>query len=335
MSRNPADLAADHLTLAPPQERAARPVLAHATFRHEASLCFGAGRFLASVVPFVADGLAAGQPVLATLAQPRRDLLRSELGRAADRVRFVDMETDGRNPARMAARWADFAAAAERAGRPARGVSEPLGPGRRPAEIVECQLHEAMLNVTTAPTTPLWLRCVYDVAVLHASLIGEAARSHPALVHDGDFHASIRYAGRHHARVLAERDLAEPVQPVRQVPIGPWGLAAVRDEVRRRATAAGVGEDAAADLTLAVHELALSTLAADGARGQLRLWLEPDALVCEIHHPHEVADPSSGNGVATPPGRAGLGVWLADRLCDLVQVRSAPWGTRVRVTTWL
>ena len=48
------------------------------------------------------------------------------------------------------------------AGRPVRGIGEPIWPGRRPEELLECQLHEALLNVAVDPEVPFWLICPYD-----------------------------------------------------------------------------------------------------------------------------------------------------------------------------
>ena len=50
----------------------------------------------------------------------------------------------GHNPARIIPAWRDFADA--HAG-PIRGIGEPIWPGRGADELVECQLHESLLNV--------------------------------------------------------------------------------------------------------------------------------------------------------------------------------------------
>ncbi len=75
----------------------------------------------------------------------------------------------GSNPARIIPAWRDFLD--EHPGTPVRGVGEPIWGGRRPAEIVECQLHEALLNVAISPATPLWLRCPYDATQLAESVL--------------------------------------------------------------------------------------------------------------------------------------------------------------------
>ena len=82
-----------------------------------------------------------------------REWLEKSLDGQADEVAFVDMGELGRNPARIIPAWQDFLDA--HAGRPVRGIGEPIWPGRRPEELLECQLHEALLNVAVDPEDPV------------------------------------------------------------------------------------------------------------------------------------------------------------------------------------
>jgi len=53
---------------------------------------------------------------------------------------------------------------------------------RSPAELAECQLHEALLNVAFDVAIPFWLLCPYDLEALAADGIDEAhgpTRSEP------------------------------------------------------------------------------------------------------------------------------------------------------------
>jgi len=62
------------------------------------------------------------------------------------------------------------------------------------------------------------------------------------------------------------------------------------------------------------------------------VWVEDDALICEIRDGGHITDPLIGRRrpVADPHG-GGFGMWLATQCCDLVQVRSFPEGTVVRL----
>jgi len=77
-------------------------------FRHEAFLYSGWAEFIAGTVPFIKDGIEAGEPVLVVESPEKIDLLRAALGGDADRVLFADMAQVGANPARIIPAWRDF-----------------------------------------------------------------------------------------------------------------------------------------------------------------------------------------------------------------------------------
>ena len=149
-------------------------------YRHEAFLYSGTAEFLAGTMPFISRAVDAGDPVLVMLSGPKIDLLRRRLGPAAGNVSFADMADVGGNPGRIIAAWWRFANA--HAGAPQLcGIGEALLPGRSLAEIAECQLYEALVNVAFDASTPLWLSCPYDLETTAGDVIEEARRSHPFL----------------------------------------------------------------------------------------------------------------------------------------------------------
>ena len=307
----------------------------HASYRHEALLYRGDDEFLAGTVPFIREGLAADQPVMVAVIAPKVERLRSELGSVADRVTFVDMAQLGANPARIIPAWRAFVDEQSVDGRPLRGIGEPIWAGRRAAEVVECQLHEALLNLAVDPDTPLWLRCPYDVTALDDGVLAEAHRSHPAVVEETGYSGSRTYGGAHHASTVFDDELAGPSVAVDEISFDSRGLRAVRDVVIGRATTVGIAPDRKSDLALAMHELATNSLRHGGGRGVLRVWQEPDALVCEVHDGGRIADQLVGRRMPALSQQGGRGVWMANQLCDLVQLRSSEHGTTVRVSTWL
>ena len=82
----------------------------------------------------------------------------------------------GRNPARIIPAWRDFRA---RHDGPIRGIGEPIWAGRDGAELVECQLHEALLNVAFDGADEFQLLCPYDTSALDDSVVHEACAGHP------------------------------------------------------------------------------------------------------------------------------------------------------------
>ena len=307
----------------------------HESYRHEALLYRGDDEFVAGTVPFIRDGLAAGQPVMVAVIEPKIARLRAELGSEAEHVTFVDMATLGGNPARIIPAWREFVEEHAATGQPIRGIGEPIWAGRREPELRECQLHEALLNLAVDPDTPLWLRCPYDVSALGGDIVEEAERSHPVLVEETSFTGSTLYGGIHHASVAFDHDLPEPTVAVVELAFDVSGLPAVRDVVTGRATLLDIGRDKTSDLALAVHELATNSLRHGGGRGCLRVWQEQDALVCEVRDAGRIEDPLVGRRAPVVTQEGGRGVWMANQLCDLVQVRSSETGTTVRALTWL
>ena len=304
-------------------------------FHHEALLYDSSTSFLAQTVPYIREGLDRREPVMVAVDAGKIGRLRERLGAdAAERVRFEDMTELGRNPGRIIPAWYEFLDE-HGPGRPVRGIGEPVWAGRSRDELIECQLHEALLNLAVDPDTPLWLRCPYDVSALDGDVLAEAERSHPVLVEEANYTGSTLYGGIHHASQAFDHELAQPTVAVAELVFDASGLPAVRDVVTDRATLLDIDRDKASDLALAVHELATNSLRHGGGRGVLRVWQEPDALVCEVHDAGLVEDPLVGRRTPSPRQEGGRGVWMANQLCDLVQMRSSETGTTVRLLTWL
>ena len=104
--------------------------------------------FLAATVPFVADGIAAGEagPRGASPGADQR-CCKTRSGRDADAVEFVDMTVLGTTRLGSSRRGESSSTGDQpRVGRGV-GSASRSGPVVRDAEVVECQRHEALLNV--------------------------------------------------------------------------------------------------------------------------------------------------------------------------------------------
>lgn len=300
-------------------------------FRHEALLYAGTDDFMAGTVPFLRAGVAAGQPALVVVDQTKIRLLRSALGDDADRVRFADMAEVGHNPARIIPAWQRFLDDHATKDRGARGVGEPIWAARNPAELVECQRHEALLNVAFDGGSAWWLLCPYDTETLGTPVIEEARRSHPFVVDHGHRHRSSRFSSDEtHGSHLAD-PLPEPTRLLDELTFGPSRLGPLRAVVTAHAARFGLDRDRTGDLALAVHEVATNSLLHGGGLGSFRLWREAGSLVCEISDRGQIPDPLAGRREPTHDTSTGRGLWLANQLCDLVQIRSFPTGSVVRL----
>jgi len=305
-------------------------------YRHEAFFWSGEDAFLAGTAAFVREGVLAGEPVMVCVIGSRLARLRDELGTLADRVRLVDMGELGGNPARIIPAWQQFVDECTVGGQPVRGIGEPIWAGRRPCEISECQLHEALLDIAVSPETPLWLLCPYDVRGLEEDVVAEARRAHPGSVTAGATRRRGWFAGKHRADDGFHVDLPGAGRPAayRRTFTGRT-LRVLRDDVVAQARAAGVSVERSADLALSVHEVATNSVVHARGEGVLAIWREPDALVCEVRDSGQISDPMIGRRAPRVEGMHGRGLWMVNQLCDLVQVRSHAAGTTIRIHTWI
>ena len=304
------------------------------TFRHEALLYAGEVDFLTGTLPFLREGIAAGEPVLVVVSATKIGLLRSALGGDADRVAFADMAEVGANPARIIPAWRDFVANFDGGGY-ARGIGEPVWVQRTPAELAECQRHETLLNLAFAGVPAWWLLCPYDTSTLGPEVLAEARRSHPFVSQGGAAALSADYRGLDQAAEPFAAPLPDPPGRPPELGFGPGSLARLRALVAQHGAAAGLGPARTADLVLAVDEVATNSLRHGGGRGTLRIWREPGAVVCEVRDAGRIEDPMVGRERPALDRDGGRGLWMVNQLCDLVQLRTFPAGAVVRLHLYL
>jgi hypothetical protein len=247
-------------------------------------------------------------------------------------VEFVDMEELGRNPAQIIPAWQQFLDSRSGGFRPVRGVGEPIWPGRRPEELVECQLHEAMLNIAIDPDTPFWLICSYDAATLSPAVVEEAHRSHPVIVEAASYHGSAHYTGRSHVDEMFAAELSELVgQPIATV-VTAHNVSRLYTYIKLELYVAGLPASAAGDIAATAQQLALNSLQRGAAEVTVQIWSQPHALICEVVDDTVIDHVLLGWRVPVEDNHDGL--WHANNLCDLVQMRSSSAGTTVRLHVW-
>ncbi len=301
------------------------------TFRHEALFYAGEDDFLARTVPFLRDGAVLDEPAMVAVAAGKIAALQAELGEAAGSVHFVDMGELGRNPARIIPAWRDFVAGHVSDGNALRGIGEPIWAGRSPAELVECQRHESLLNLAFAEASEFQLLCPYDTRALEDDVLEEAKRSHPMISENDVIRQSRLYLDPEVAPGPFDGELPPPSRVPLQITFASHDLRRIRDLVGDQARTAGLPADRTADVVLAVSELATNSVLHGGGRGTLRVWRDSDEFLCEIHDGGEFHSPLVGRQRPTERDESGRGLWLVNHLCDLVQLRSLPSGNVVRL----
>lgn len=297
---------------------------------HYAAVYTSAEDYIGAVLPFLYDGLTVGDPVLVMAPTHNIDLLKARLDRSANRVTFLDTAGELRNPARLIS--TSHRLAKSQPGRRIRVVGEAIWPGRTAAEIREGVRHEACVNILSAERA-VTVFCPYD-ARLDAPVIEDGGRNHPHRLEGGDYRTNPKYVDP--AVTLSMRDPL-PAAPAHaeRMDFRRADLKAVRHVVRDRASRAGISEERVSDLLLAVYEVATNSLAHTGGPGILRIWRDPEALLCEIFDNGHITDPLVGRVQPLGHAESGRGLWMVNQLCDLVEVRSAVAGTTIRMHTAL
>jgi anti-sigma regulatory factor (Ser/Thr protein kinase) len=303
----------------------------HSTFRHAALFYAGEDGYADSLVPFIRSGLEAGEPVLVMVPGHKVDLLRGALGGDAGQVHFADMTEVGANPGWIIPAWRDFVETRAEPGTRLRGIGEPIWADRTPAELVECQRHEALLNVAFDGVAPMDLLCPYDEHALEDSVLEEAFRSHPIVLEDGNFVDSSTYVGVETAAKPFRKPLPDPPADAATLTFEASRLQAIRVFVAMRAADAGMSPMRTEDLVLAVNELASNSVRHGGGSGVLRTWVDDDTFVVEVRDGGQIDYPLAGREPPPSGQVGGHGLWLVNQLCDLMQMRTFPTGSVVRV----
>jgi anti-sigma regulatory factor (Ser/Thr protein kinase) len=296
---------------------------------HAALFHRGAAEFETQARRFAEAAASAGAAVLVTGPANSLNRLRARLDGLGDLVTWADMADLGANPGRLIyalARFADL-----HPGRAIWCIQQAAWPSRPAEELWEVLKHEALLN-SALSGAPLRMLCPYDVG-LPADLISCAVATHPVIAPAGRWQASPRYgeAARGVLPAACEQPLPDP-------PADAWAVSYVddlrplRSLVSLRSRAAGLPTHRASDLVIAVGELAANTLAHVRGTGTLTTWTTRGEVVCEVNDGGHITDPLAGQLRPDPAAEdGGRGLWLVHQLCDLVQVRTGPRGTTIRV----
>ncbi len=308
--------------------------------RHTAALVRSPGEGADVAAAAVEEGLFAGDLTVLAGAPDRVDAVRRALG---GRVGAVE---DDPRVVLLGARAPDATAAVrqlvERAAGSSSGrlrvIAQPdfQADPRRWREI---RRYEAASNelCAGAPVTAL---CVYDEETLPADAVDTARLTHPELVSGGVREASPRYLPpaaclRGLAGVREPVEAAAPVWAVDGVPT----LPALRSGLRRALAAVVPDPDLLADLHLAVSEVAANAFRHGRPPVSARVWADGSAVVCRVTDSGAGFDdpfagflPAHGDDL----GAGGMGLWLARKLWDSVDLVPGPaGGFTVRLATTL
>ncbi|MCC3312317.1 sensor histidine kinase [Nocardia africana] len=284
--------------------------------------------YLATLTPFITEGLEQQHPIAVAVPGPRLHMLRDAVGSAGEHVTWIDMAQAGRNPGRIIPgvlrRFADA-----HPDRHVRIIGEPIWQGRTATEYPACAQHEALINAAFA-RRDVTIVCPYDATRLAPDALADAYLTHPLVWETHRRYRSDRYdpdsvVSRYNQELVAPLDATEhPVDRSAEV-----------TDARRSATAEarrlGLAEERIADFELIVTELVTNSLVHTAGPCRWRLWREGDDITFDVRDFGHVTDPLIGRH---PPDRdrfGGRGLFLVNELADLVRIHATPDGTTWRV----
>jgi anti-sigma regulatory factor (Ser/Thr protein kinase) len=298
-----------------------------AGFTHAALLYRGGGDDFGELGTLLRRAASADAPLHAAVPDQTMELIREFWRRPPGGSRLVDMAELGRNPARIIAAGQSFGD--QHPGERVHCVWEPAWPTRSPAELREVARHEALCNLAFSGL-PMSVFCLYDTKRLSEDVIANAELTHPVLISAGERHANPSYLGAGRFPPGCDEPLPPPGADAMSVTFD-GQLGPVREFSTDRGRAAGLEGGRLNDLVLAVSELAANALGHADDGGVIRSWSTSRELLCQVEDQGYIADPLAGRYRKPADAQGGHGLWLVNRVCDLVERRSSPRGTVTRL----
>jgi anti-sigma regulatory factor (Ser/Thr protein kinase) len=306
---------------------------------HAAVLFDSTDTLRAATTPFLEEGLRQGDLVVLACSPELAEVVTRPLG-----VRAASIESDSRiclqdtrvPDAFIAVRRAMQRAAEFPSGR-LRVLGQGLGEGI-PGGEREWLRYEVSCNALMAGA-PISVMCMLDTRTLPEQLLAQAVAAHPQLVTaDGmTDNRGFREPASHLRSLPVPREPAEDMPPLLAVD-GATVLPELRGRLRGALHTAVPDAEQREDLLLAVAEVMANAFRHGRPPVSARLWSDGRRLVCTVSDsgrgyddPLAGLQPAHGDDLA----HGGMGLWLARKLWDSVDLVSGGPGLTVRLSTEL
>ncbi|WP_433277543.1 anti-sigma factor RsbA family regulatory protein [Pseudonocardia xinjiangensis] len=306
----------------------------HQGYFHEAAFYNTDEEFLAIAIPFLEQGVAAGEPAVVGVGGGTAELLRAALTGIPGVVFLDDREGRRTRPANTIATNRQFLADRLTDGaQQIRVLGEVPHPGLG-APWDWWARYEATINHAFAPF-PAWGLCPYDTRLISDDVAADVVRTHPHLATvDGRHVPNPRY--QEPADFLAQRPAGD-VDPLEATTPPVVDLldptpAAARNAARAVGDATVLDEIEVDDTVLAVSEAVTNALAHGRPPVRLRLWSAPERVVASISDAGPgPSDPFAGLLPTRGTTSAGLGLWMIHRVCTHVTMGTTDRGFTIRL----
>jgi anti-sigma regulatory factor (Ser/Thr protein kinase) len=304
----------------------------HRGYFHEAAFYGSDEELLDIVVPFLSDGLAAGEPTVVAFDTPNEALVRSAMGDRSG-LQYLSAATQYARPASAIKQYSEMLAAQVAAGA---GQIRVVGDVPHPGMGVPWDWwarYEAAVN-HAYDDFPIWGLCPYDTRITPAETLSDVARTHPriASADGGRIHHRLNADYEDPAGFLALSEHTAPSAPADVELLDP-SPAAARQAVLRAAGQSAVSPDDVADLTVAVSEAVANAFRHGVPPVLMRLWSESGRLVVTVTDRGDgPSDPYAGLIPVRGSSPNGRGLWIAHQICAHVAMGTAEDGFTIQLT---
>ncbi len=288
------------------------------------------------IVPFLIDGLARREKVVAVVPQHTGEILGAALGSGAMMVQWGLPELSYHHLGRASETVRNYLADRRAAGDPTRLLTESdvdggiRGPGRMAAYLRAESAAEGLYGSHGFP----WL-CLYDRRHYSPGMLADAERVHPHLLDEQgepvlnkDYVDPATYLAAHPGPVSVV-----PGQVTLDLELNDLGdLGDLRGQVGQAAHGLGLGPMDTRLAEVAAGEVIANAFRHGSLPGRVRVWRDADAVLIRV----DSAGPGPEVAVSgfSPPDLAagsGAGLWVARQIADVVHVETRRDGTTVEL----
>jgi len=302
----------------------------HRGYFHETVFYGSDDEFLGTVVPFLREGLEAGEPTFAALSETNEKLVRAATADMPG-IAFLPGAIHAR-PASAIKEYRELLAGQVAAGAtqirivgdvPHPGLGMPWDWWAR---------YEAAANVAYADF-PAWGLCPYDTRITPDEVLADVERTHPRVATpDGQHLDNNRYEepASFLRRAFTRNELVEPAPP--RIELLDPSPAAARHAVLDAAAVARLGRGDVDGMVVAVSEAVTNAITHGRPPVHVRVWAAAARMVVTVTDRGDgPQDPFAGLLPAPDRPFGGLGLWLAHQLCSHVALGTGPDGFTVRL----
>ncbi|GAA4469227.1 sensor histidine kinase [Phytohabitans houttuyneae] len=305
----------------------------HQGYYHEAVYYSSPNELLEVVVPFLLDGLEAGEPTIVAFGEKGTALVQSALPPGADVAYLPGGDTYARPAGAIRAYRTLLAEHVARGASQIRIVGELPPDNLRPAVWDWWARYESAIN-HAYDEFPLWSMCAYDTSATPDEVLADIERTHPRRATAAGLRLpSPTYVPPERFELDRSPVRADPLQD------GPplLDLTDPTPAAARAAVQGAVGGllsiDRLEQLLIAVSEAVTNGLRHGLPPVRLRAWHGDGRTVITVRDGGAgPTDPYAGLLPATNGGPGGLGLWLIHQLCDHVAFGRAGDGFVLRLT---